>query len=65
VRRLSTLRAWLWRRLNDARGLFARNAARRRRAHDEHGDREARARFWAEFRAGQNEAEARGARRKP
>jgi len=65
VRRLSTLRAWLWRRLNDARGLFASNAARRRRARDDRDDREARARFWAEFRAGQDEAEARGTRRKP
>ena len=50
--------------LRHVRDLLGRSAASRRRTQEDGRERDARARFWAEFREGQDEAEARGGRRK-
>jgi hypothetical protein len=55
--------AWVRRLSGTMRGWLARGAARRARTERDCRYLEARARFWAEVRAGQREAEALSARR--
>jgi hypothetical protein len=46
------------------RAVLARSVARKHRTQEDYRDLDARARFWAEFREGQDEAAARSERRK-
>lgn len=60
---LAQLSRWMSRLSSGTRDLLGRGAARRARTEDEYRQVQARARFWAEVREGQREAEAQSGRR--
>jgi hypothetical protein len=57
--------AWVWRRRGRVRELIRLRAARRAQDKEDSRQTAARARFWAELREGQREAEAQCSRRQP
>ena len=60
---LANFRIWVRRHGSEMGGLAGRGAEKRMRAEDQNRHVESRARFWAELRDGQREAEAHSARR--
>ena len=60
---LARFGGWVGRRRASLRGFLGRGAALRARTLQDRRELDARARFWAEVRAGQREAEALSAKR--
>ena len=56
---------WVWRTGSRVRGVLGRSAAKREQAAEDRRHTEARARFWAEHREGERQAEAHCARLEP
>jgi hypothetical protein len=63
--RLVQLFGWVWRQGRRGHAFLGRSATERARVEGDCRQVEARARFWAELREGQREAEALSARRDP
>ncbi len=56
---------WVWQRTGKVRELLSLNAAKREQDHEDSRRSAARARFWADMREGQREAEAHCSRQDP